>query len=112
MFLYVGIPCEVFGEVPEEKVLKIFGKSAIIFIIFWDSFMDVLLNFAFTTSETNIIMTYKYGIYKLPHELPNDLTLRELVNITKCLHPTEWQPSAQFPCQNESFINFSKSPQN
>ena len=49
--------------------------------------MDVLLNFAFTTSETNIIMTYKYGIYKLPHELPNDLTLRELVNITKVSTP-------------------------
>ena len=45
--------------------------------------MDVLLNFAFTTSETNSIMTYKYGIYKLPQELPNDLTLRELGNIRK-----------------------------
>ena len=33
---------------------------------------DVLRNFPFTTSETMLI-TYKHGIYELPHELPNDL---------------------------------------
>ena len=29
------------------------------------------------------IITYKHGIYDLPHEKPNDLTLRELGNIRK-----------------------------
>ena len=29
------------------------------------------------------IITYKHGIYKLPHELPNDLRLRKLGNIIK-----------------------------
>ena len=27
------------------------------------------------------IITYKHGIYELPHELPNDLRLRKLENI-------------------------------
>ena len=27
------------------------------------------------------IITYKHGIYELPHELPNDLRLRKLGNI-------------------------------
>ena len=29
------------------------------------------------------IITYKQGIYDLPHELPNDLRLRKLGNIRK-----------------------------
>ena len=29
------------------------------------------------------IVTYKPGIYELPHELPNDLRLRKLGNIRK-----------------------------
>ena len=29
------------------------------------------------------IITLKHGIHKLPHELPNDLRLRKLENITK-----------------------------
>ena len=37
------------------------------------------------------IVTYKHGIYELPHELPNDLRL-----------------SAQSSCQNESFVNTSR----
>ena len=44
------------------------------------------------------IITYKHGIYQLPHELPNDLDLKIL---GKCLSPIEWYPSAQRPCQNE-----------
>ena len=28
-------------------------------------------------------ITYKHGIYELPHELPNDLRLRKLGNIRK-----------------------------
>ena len=41
------------------------------------------------------IITYKHGIYKLPHKLPNDLRLRKLGNIGKY----------QSPCQNENFVN-------
>ena len=29
------------------------------------------------------IFTYKHGIYELPHELPNDLSLRNVENIKK-----------------------------
>ena len=29
------------------------------------------------------IITYKHGIYKLPHELPNDLRLKKIGNIRK-----------------------------
>ena len=29
------------------------------------------------------IITYKHGIYELPHKLPNDLRLRKLGNIRK-----------------------------
>ena len=41
---------------------------------------DALPNFSFTTSETMAIITYKYGIYELPHKLPNDLRLKILGN--------------------------------
>ena len=40
--------------------------------------LDVLPNSPFTTSE--MIITYKHGIYELPHELLNDLRLRILGN--------------------------------
>ena len=37
---------------------------------------DVIPNFPFTTSETmwrrRAIITYKHGIYELPHELPHE----------------------------------------
>ena len=39
---------------------------------------DILPNFPFTTSET--IITNTDGMYKLPHELLNDLRLRILGN--------------------------------
>ena len=32
-----------------------------------------------------LIITYKHGIYELPHELPNDLRLRILGNIRRVL---------------------------
>ena len=41
---------------------------------------DVLPNFPFTASETMIVITYKHGMYELPHELPNDLRFRILGN--------------------------------
>ena len=57
------------------------------------------------------IITYKHGIYDLPHEFPNDLKLRILGNWEvwgKCLNFIEWKPSAQSSCQNKSFLNTSK----
>ena len=41
---------------------------------------DGLANFSFNTSETKRDVSNKYGIYELPHELPNDLRLRILGN--------------------------------
>ena len=33
------------------------------------------------------IISYKHGIYEVPHELPNDLRLRKLGNIRKVSKP-------------------------
>ena len=41
---------------------------------------DVLPNFPFTTSGTMSVITYKHGIYKLAHELPNELRLMIIGN--------------------------------
>ena len=57
------------------------------------------------------VITYKHGIYELPHELLNDLRRRMLGKqeaLGKCLNCTEWYPSAHSPCQNENFVNTSK----
>ena len=54
------------------------------------------------------IITYKHGIYELPHELPNDLRLKVLENLEisrNCPNFIEWYPSAHSPRQNESFVN-------
>ena len=55
------------------------GFSTIIFITFWDFLMFYQI---FLSAEVNqcAIITYKHGIYQLPHELPNDLRLRILGN--------------------------------
>ena len=61
--------------------------------------------------ERSTIITCTHGIYELPHELPNNLKLRILGNqkmSRKCLNFIESQPSAQSPCQNESFVNTSR----
>ena len=57
------------------------------------------------------IITYKHDIYELPRELLNDLRRRFLGNwemLGRCLKPAEWWRSAQFPRQNESFVNTSE----
>ena len=53
--------------------------SAIIFILFWDflMFYQVLLS---PQVKRCAIITYKHGIYELPHELPNNFRLRILGN--------------------------------
>ena len=41
---------------------------------------DVQPNFPLTTSKLDGIVSNKYGMYKMPHELPNDLRLSTLGN--------------------------------
>ena len=50
------------------------------------------------------IISYKNGIYELPHELPNDLRL------TKYEQSVTWNDSTvpSLPSQNKSFANTSK----
>ena len=45
--------------------------------IFWD--FDQF--FFSPQGKQNVIVSNKHGIYELPHELPNDLTLRILRNL-------------------------------
>ena len=52
------------------------------------------------------IITYKHGIYELPHKLPNDLRLRKLGNIRRVPKPHRMIP--QRPCQIENFVNAGK----
>ena len=52
-------------------------NSTIIFIIFWGSLMFYQIFLSPSVKRCTII-TYKHGIYGLPHELPNDLRLRFL----------------------------------
>ena len=55
------------------------------------------------------IITYKQGIYELPHELPNELRLRILGNIRKLSKLHRMIAHAQSPCQNESFVNTTRT---
>ena len=76
---------------------------SIILVIFW--------NFLFTTSEMIGDYSYKHAKYELPGELRNNLRLRILGNweiSRKRINSIEWYPSADSPCQNESFVNTSK----
>ena len=57
-----------------------------------------------------MIITYKHGIYELPHELPNDLTLRKLGNIRKVSKRPEWQPSAQPPAKVKALPILAGNP--
>ena len=50
----------------------VLGPSNIIFIIFW-SFLTFYQIFLSPQVKRCTIITYKHDIYKLPHELPNDL---------------------------------------
>ena len=49
------------------------------FIIFWDFLMAEQI-FLSQEVKRSLIISNKYGIYELPHELPNDLRLRILEN--------------------------------
>ena len=56
-----------------------FSLTTISFIIFWDFSMFYQIFLSPQVKRWTII-TYKHGIYELPHELPNDLRLRKLEN--------------------------------
>ena len=49
------------------------------FKIFWDFFIFGQI-FLSPQVKRSVIISDKHGIYELPHELPNDLTLRILGN--------------------------------
>ena len=61
------------------KRAKMIEWPAISFIIFWDFSMFYKIFFSPQVKRW-VIITYKHGIYELPHELPNDLRLRILGN--------------------------------
>ena len=83
----------------------------IIFIIFWDFLIFYQISLSPQVKRC-VIITYKHGIYELPHELPNDLRLRILKNCKiwgKRLIFVEWYPSVQSSFQNENFLYPSKN---
>ena len=53
--------------------------ATIIFVIRWDFLISYQISLSPPLKRCAII-THNYGIYKLPHELPNDLELRILAN--------------------------------
>ena len=61
-------------------VTRMFPIPPTTIFIFRDFMMFYEISF-FTKSETmRVYITYKHGIYELPHELSNDLKLRILGN--------------------------------
>ena len=59
---------------------KIF--QTILVIIFWDFLMFYQI-FLSPQVKRIVIISNKHGIYELPHELPNDLSLKKSGNIKK-----------------------------
>ena len=93
-----------------HQLISIAIQPSISFIIFLDFSMFYQI-FLSPQVKRWVIITYKNGMYKLPHNLPNDLKLRILGNQEisgKCLNFIESQPSAQSPRQNKSFVNISR----
>ena len=57
------------------------------------------------------IITYKHGIFDLPHELLNDLKLNNVVNqeiLEKCLNFIQSPPGGSPPSQNKGFVTTIK----
>ena len=54
-------------------------SSTTSFITFWN-FLMFYQTFLSPQVKSCAIITYKHGMYELPHQLPNDLTLRILGN--------------------------------
>ena len=71
----------------------------------------ILTNFLLTATERSSIVSNKHGIYKLPHELLNELRLRTLGNqeiSRKSQNFIELYPSAQSSSQNENCVSTRK----
>ena len=64
--------------VPGKKKVD-FKAPAIIFVLFWHSFMFFKV-FLLLQVKWCAIITYRNAIHELSHELPNDLRLRILGN--------------------------------
>ena len=62
------------------------SRPTVSFIIFSD-FSMFYQTFLSPQVRRHAIITYKYDIYELPQELPNDLRLRKLENIRKLTKP-------------------------
>ena len=73
--------------------LKIHNIATINCIIFWDFFM-FYQTFLSPQVKRCAIITYKHGVYELPHELPNDLRLRNYQELSEI---RKYQESAQTP---------------
>ena len=58
-------------KLKEEKILQIIS-----FIIFWDFWMFYQIFLPPQVKQWEII-TYKHGIYELPHKLPKGIRLRK-----------------------------------
>ena len=61
---------------PMSKSFNESGNTTISFIILWDfsMFYEIFLS---PQVKQCAIITYTYGVYELPHELPDDLRLRK-----------------------------------
>ena len=57
-----------------------------------------------------VIITYKHGIYELPHELPNSLKLKVLGNIRKFSKTHEMIPQCAVPLPKNINTHLSRSP--
>ena len=47
------------------------------FIIFWNILIDKQIFFS-PQAKRSVNISNKHGVYKLPHELPNNLRLKEI----------------------------------
>ena len=56
----------------QNQYLDYLNDPTIIFIVFWD-FLVFYQIFLSPQAKRCSIITYKHGIYELPHELPKDL---------------------------------------
>ena len=76
-FLFIFFENVKYG-IPYDKFWTYFWATAT-FIIFWDFLMFWQI-FLPPQVKRRAIITYKHGIYKLPHKLSNELRLRTLAN--------------------------------
>ena len=54
------------------------------FIMFWDILIDEQIFFS-PQVKRSVIISNKYDIYGLPHELPNDLSIREILKFQRII---------------------------